>query len=113
MDSFRTILVVGVVALGLIAVAATPAFVNISSILWRRRSEIYTRLEKLYEDEDGAASAESQDKQSTAIQCFTLATSTVVGFLVSTAAAAHCTDLQKKHTRFCMRNWLSFASWVS
>lgn len=113
MDYYYTSLVVGLVALVFIALAAIPASMNVSSILRRRRGEVYTRLKKLYEDEDGTASVESQDKQLTAIPCFILVTSTVAGFLVSTAAAALCTGLQKKHTRFCIRNWISFASWVS
>ena len=70
----------------------------------------YEELHKLYEDRDGVATKESQKEYSVAIPKYVALSSSIIGFLASTAiavfASVHFTEAPS------IENWLWFGSWV-
>ena len=104
-------IIVGAVGIGLVAATSTPAFLTISKNLFSRKKDAgYRPLNGLYADGDGAATEESQKEFSTLIpRCLALVGS-IIGLLLSIAAAVQAT-IHPHHALF-IESWLTLASWV-
>lgn len=101
------------VALALIAVASVTAFLvkqkknqpsNIDNIAGGVENE------KLYEDEDGVATNESQQKYSAAISRYTIILVSFVGCLTSLSLSVYSTI--HPGCNLFLESWMSFGSWV-
>jgi len=104
MNSTESI-IVGAVGIGFVAATSTPAFLTIG-----RKDSGYRHVDGLYADGDGIATEESQQESSTLIpRCLALLGS-IVGLLLSIAAAVLAT-IHPHHALF-IESWLTLASWV-
>ncbi len=78
----------------------------------RSRSKVYTYddVYKLYEDEDGAATEETQKEFSVALPTYLALSSAIIGFLASVTNAVITTILPI--LSLCTESWLMFGCWV-
>ncbi|KAL8940293.1 MAG: hypothetical protein Q9216_002879 [Gyalolechia sp. 2 TL-2023] len=102
--------IVGFIALGLVALSTVPTLKVFGRALSRRRTE-HEEFEKLYEDEDGMATAVSQQAFSTALPQYLLLGGTSLAQCLSVATAAQST-VQTTGGPF-VREWLAVASWAN
>ena len=109
-SSHTSSIIVGSVGLTLVAATSTPA---LFTIYWKynpRKAQTYHEINGLYEDEDGAATEESQEKYSTIVPRILILTSSVVGLLVSIAASVLST-VHPGRALF-VEGWITFGAWV-
>ena len=105
-------IVVGSVGISLVAAISIPA---LFSIYWKfnpRKEQQYEDAQGRYEDEDGVATAESQEKfeYSTTLPKVLILASSVIGLLVSIAVAVLST-VHPGRTLF-VASWINFGTWV-
>jgi hypothetical protein len=103
--------VAGSITLIVVFILTIPTFLNIlGDVRSKFRAKECDDGHRTYEDEDGAATEESQKEHSNAIpKYFTLASS-VIGFLAS-ATTAVITSVTSTNAIY-LNNWLLFGSWV-
>lgn len=102
--------VVGAVGLGLVGISSIPALLGIYTRSFLCKGSGYDEVHALYEDEDGAATEESQKEYSVIVQRYLILTGAVIGLLLSIAASV----LSTVHPggMLFLENWLAFGSWV-
>jgi len=107
----------GFVGLGLTSCAAAPAVGSVGQACLYRRQQTFDE-KKLYEDEDGVATLESQKKYSVRIQIGTLVITSIAGFFSALAAYIFLKipylgdDLVKAHDIRAIEAWTWLAIWV-
>lgn len=98
------------VALVFIAIVASTAFGN----LWIKRRPNSRNGDdegyKLYEDEDGVATAQSQKEYSATLPRYLLLASTVMGTMMAIAGSIFNTVHPNKGSS--VERWIMFGSWV-
>lgn len=72
--------------------------------------EKYTRINTLYEDEDGAVTEDAQKEYSATIPKYIAFSSSAIGFIASVVSAAFTTVHPTRN--LYVENWLLFGSWV-
>ena len=103
-------LVFGLIALLLIFLISTPTFLRLYKAIVQLRGAPSDETSKLYEDEDGIATEETQKGYSAAVPKFIALLCSLLGFSASLGIAVYSTvhptlDLYVEH-------WLSFGTWV-
>lgn len=103
-------LIVGAVGLGLVGLSSIPALLRIYARNFRPKGSGYDEIHEVYEDADGAATEESQNAYSVAVQRYLILTSAVIGLVLATAEAVLSTVHPDGILFF--ENWFAFGSWV-
>lgn len=98
------------VALVFIAIIASTAFLNLVIKLRRNSKNGYDEGQKLYEDEDGIATEESQKEYSATLPRYLLLASCAMGTLIAIAGSILST-LHPSKSPF-VECWITFGSWV-
>lgn len=105
-----TSLAISISCLAVVAALSIPALYQYLERV-RARKDQYSELSDLYEDEDGAATEESQEAYSDFIQRVTLvlisAVASVDALITAILTSAH-SDIS-----LAIEQWLQFATWVS
>lgn len=104
-----TSIVVAAIGFGLLAVASTPTVLTFNKKI-KRRKEYAVDHKLLYEDQDGVATEESQQKFSTIIPRSLSVIGSITGSLLSVAEAVLRTSYPGRSRS--IESWLVFASWV-
>lgn len=102
-------IVVAAIGLGLLAASVTPTVLSFNEKI-KRRKELTKDNNIPYEDEDGAATEESQKRFSSIIPRSLSVTGSIIGCLLSIAESVLRT-LDSRRSLF-IESWLVFASWV-
>ena len=103
--------IAGLTALIVLFFLTVPTFLKLfENVRSKLKPTDYEDVHKLYEDEDGAATEESQKEYSAALPKYLVLSSTIIGFLASTATAVITTVMPM--TTMYLNNWLLFSSWV-
>ena len=103
--------IAGLTALIVVFFLTVPTFLKLfENVKSKLKPKDYEDVHKLYEDEDGAATEESQKEYSAALPKYLILSSTIIGFLASTTTAV-MTTVMPMNTMY-LNNWLLFGSWV-
>lgn len=99
--------VTGLTALILVFFLTVPSVVKLCKSYHRQK---YSRINALYEDEDGIATEETQKEYSATAPKYLALLSTVIGFIASVISASFTTINRTRN--LYVENWLLFGSWV-
>ena len=102
-------IVVAAIGLGLLAASVTPTVLSFNEKI-KRRKELTKDNNIPYEDEDGAATEESQKRFSSIIPRSLSVTGSIIGCLLSIAESVLRTSDSRRS--LFIESWLVFASWV-
>ena len=103
-------MVVGSVALGLVALTTLPSLLSVYRTLSPRKTSGYHDVDVLYEDGDGTATVDSQRAFSTIIPRSCALGGSLIGFLFSVIAAV--LNTVNHEGVLGVESWLTFGSWV-
>ncbi|MCJ1322534.1 hypothetical protein MMC15_007883 [Xylographa vitiligo] len=102
--------VVGSVALGLVALTTLPSLLSVYRTLSPRKTSGYHDVDVLYEDGDGTATVDSQRAFSTIIPRSCALGGSLIGFLFSVIAAV--LNTVNHEGVLGVESWLTFGSWA-
>ena len=106
----RSSVIVGSVGFGLVALTSTPALLALYARVRPQKDSGYQRVDALYEDGDGAATVATQKAFSTTVPRSLALLGSVVGLLLSVAAAVISTTHPGR--ALFVEGWVAFGSWV-
>ena len=102
---------VGLTVLIVVFFITIPTALSLYSRVRAKRTEHgYEGIQKLYEDQDGIATEETQKQYSAAVPKYLIFASTISGLLLSIASSVYSTVLPTRN--LYTENWLTFGSWV-
>ena len=103
--------IVGLVALILIFFTSIPTFLLLfKRVTSKARGNLPDETSRLYEDEDGIATKETQEAYSAAVPKYTALLCSLLGFAASTSIAILTTAHPTLNSY--VEHWLSFGTWV-
>lgn len=104
--------VVGLTALILVFFTSLPTFLRLfNRATLRARGNAPIEISKLYEDEDGIATEETQKGYTATLPKYLALSCSVLGFSASLGLAVF-TTVHPKLNQY-VENWLSFSTWVN
>lgn len=105
-----TSVAISIACLALVAVLSVPAFGHCVTRLRSKTKQYNSLLPDRYEDEDGAATDESQEAYSDLFPRLLLILISVVASAVALATAILTTT--RSHLPLSLEQWLQFSTWV-
>ena len=104
-------MIASLTVLALTFLLTTPIFVKIfDRVRLRSNGYVYDDVDKLYEDEDGTATEETQKEFSVALPTYLAFSSAFIGFLASVTNAVFTTI--DPTVNLYTESWLIFGCWV-
>ena len=103
--------IVGLTALILVFLTSTPTFLRIfKKVASNAKVNVPDQISKLYKDEDGIATEDTQKRYSVALPKYIALSCSVLGISASLSIAVF-TSVHSSSNLY-VENWLSFGTWV-